>query len=85
MKLKPNEQRLMDFLMKEDTPLEMSAKVIGDNIQFEKSKLIREKAYWNPSRQAVLGVLARLQRKKLVTLDYSTPTQPRVIVNSKKY
>lgn len=63
MKLKPNEQRLMDFLMKEDTPLEMSAKVIGDNIQFEKSKLIREKAYWNPSRQAVLGVLARLQKK----------------------
>lgn len=83
MKLKSNEQRIMDFLMEQETPIEMSAKVIGENILFEKAKLIRDKSYWNPSRQAVLGILEKLQKKGLVTLDYSNRTRPRIIVNSK--
>ncbi len=84
MELKPNEKRLFDFLLKEKTPIEISAKVIGENILFEKAKLIRDKSYWNPSRQAVLGILEKLQQKGLVTLDYSNKTRPRIIVNSKK-
>ncbi len=84
MKLKPNEQRLYKFLIKRKTPLEMSAKVIGEKILFEKTKLIREKSYWNPSRQAVLGILEKLQEKGLVTLDYSNRVRPRIIVNQKR-
>jgi len=79
--LKPNEQALLDYIVKQKTPIEQSAQQIAPKVKFSKKLIIRKRQYYTPSRVSITNVLHALQKKGFITLDYSAIQKPRIILN----
>jgi hypothetical protein len=95
--LTPNKQSLLNYLMQFDSPIELSARKIAEEVYFY--KVVREYTEekpqnnvairtmhsriekFHPTFQSVQIALKGLQKDGYIALDYSVRVKPRIIVN----